>query len=110
MSAVSAFAKAAGSKSFALIGTQTLSIAGGTSIACVINDARDTSELVEFGQDPTTAQDCVVSREVFDAAYPLDSQSYNKKTAVAAGRTMRVSGINRGRDFVTITLAGKEKA
>ena len=65
---------------------------------------------MEYGQDPTSDQSAVVQRDVFDAAYPLALQSYLKKVAVAAGRTMRVSGIDRGRDFVTVHLSGKEKA
>lgn len=110
MSPLQSFIRSAATQAFAVIGAQTLSIAGGAELACVIAEVRDSSELMEYGQDPTSDQSAVVQRDVFDAAYPLASQSYLKKVAVAAGRTMRVSGIDRGRDFVTVHLSGKEKA
>jgi hypothetical protein len=110
MSIVSAFAAAAAAQVFPAFGTETISIGGGTAVACVTAEIQDSSELMEYGQDPGVALTMVCRRATFDAAYPLASQSYLRKTATAAGREMRVAGIDRGRDFVMIRLAGKEKA
>lgn len=110
MSIVSAFAAAAAAQVFPAFGTETISIGGGTAVECVTAETQDSSELMEYGQDPGVALTMVCRRAIFDAAYPLVSQSYLKKIAIAAGREMRVAGIDRGRDFVTIRLSGKEKA
>jgi hypothetical protein len=110
MSIVSAFAAAAAAQVFPAFGTEFLSISGGPSVACVTAETQDSSELIEYGQDPGVALTMVCRRETFDADYPLASQSYMKEIATAAGRKMRVAGIDRGRDFVMIRLAGKEKA
>jgi hypothetical protein len=110
MSLVSAFAAAAATQAFAIMGTQTLSIGGGDPVDIVGAETMDGSELMEYAQDPNTQKTCVCKRSAFDAAYPLDSQSYLKKSATTESRVFRVGSINRGRDFVIIALTGKERA
>lgn len=110
MSLVSDFISAVAPLSQTVIGTETLSINGGTAIAGTFNEARYSRDYETGGFEPETSLDFVVLASVFTAAYPLAVTTYQGKAATARGESWRVGTISKGGSFVTISLGATNKS
>lgn len=93
-----------------IIGTETLSIAGGATIAGTLNEARYSRDYETGGFEPETMLDFVVLTSVFTASYPDAITTYEGKTGVAQGETFRVGSISKGANFITISLRSTNKS
>jgi hypothetical protein len=110
MSILSDFISAVAPIARTVIGSETLSIAGGTAIAGTYNEARHSREYEEGGFERDAMMDFVVETGIFEAAYQSGANAYLGKTAAARGDTWRVSSISKGAFFVTVGLVSTNKS
>lgn len=110
MSILSDFVSAIAPLAREIIGSETLSIAGGTAIAGTFNEDRHSREYEEGGFERDAMMDFVVETATFEAAYTSTASAYLGKTATARGATWRVSSISRGAFFVTVGLVATNKS
>ena len=93
-----------------VIGSETLSIAGGTVIAGTYNEARHSRDYEDGGFERDAMMDFVVETALFSAAYAGAVADYLGKTATGRGDTWRVSSISKGAFFVTVGLVSTNKS
>lgn len=110
MSLLTDFTKEAFSQASSVIGTDTVSIGGGASISCVLNQVNDQRDLVDGGFDMSPTLDAVCSMADFIASYPNLAASYLGKVATAQNRQWRVTGIETRNPLVTIHLTDLAKS
>jgi hypothetical protein len=110
MSILSDFISAVAPIARTVIGSETLSIAGGTAIAGTYNEARHSREYEEGGFERDAMMDFVVETGAFDLAYPANVTSYLGKAAIGRSDTWRVSSISKGAFFVTVGLVATNKS
>lgn len=110
MSLLTDFTSAAFSQASEIIGTETVSISGGTALNCVLNQIQDQRDLVDGGFDMSPTMDAVCDMANFIASYPLIASSYLGKIAVARERNWRVTGIESRNPIVVIHLTDTAKA
>jgi hypothetical protein len=110
MSILSDFISAVAPIARTVIGSETLSIAGGTAIAGTFNEARHSREYEEGGFERDAMMDFVVETATFEATYTAAASAYLGKTATARGATWRVGSVNRGAFFVTVGLVATNKS
>jgi tRNA A37 threonylcarbamoyltransferase TsaD len=110
MSLLTEFVTSALSQASAIIGTETVTIAGGTALNCVLNQIQDQRDLVDGGFDMSPTLDAVCDMADFIAAYPHLASSYLGKIAVARERNWRVTGIETRNPIVVIHLTDTAKA
>jgi hypothetical protein len=110
MSILSDFVSAIAPLAREIIGSETLSIAGGTAIAGTFNEARHSREYEEGGFERDAMMDFVCETATFEAAYASTASAYLGKTATARGATWRVSSISRGAFFFTVGLVATNKS
>jgi hypothetical protein len=110
MSILSDFISAVAPIAQAVIGTETLSIAGGTAIAGTYNEARNSRDYEEGGFERDAMMDFVVETASFSAAYAGAVADYLGKSSTGRGDTWRVSSISKGAFFVTIGLVSTNKS
>ena len=103
MSIVSAHALASATQSFAMIGTETVTI-NGTSISCILAEADEAKTFGEVGFEPTKRLSAICKTS------DLPSGVLLKKLATARSEQWRVEGIRKGGSFTTITLEEIHKA
>jgi len=103
MSIVTAHALASATQSFAMIGSETVTI-NGTAILCVLAEADESKTFTETGFEPVKRLTAVCKTSALPAGTLL------KKLATARTEQWRVEGINRGGSFTTITLEEIHKA
>jgi hypothetical protein len=103
MSIVTDFAIAMHSQAAAMIGAETVTI-GETSLSCVLAEVDNSREFGNAGFEPqkTLAATCRTS------ALPV--ASLLQKSATARGESFRVTGVNQGGTFTTLTLTQITKA
>ena len=75
-----------------------------------INEERTTRDYMEGGQQVEISQTIVGSSAEFTVRYPETSDEYLGKTATLDGKARRISELERGEAFTTITLTGSEEA
>ena len=110
MSILSDFISAVAPIAQAVIGTETLSIAGGTAIAGTYNEARNSRDYEEGGFERDAMLDFVVQTAIFSTAYTAAVTSYLGKAAAGRGDTWRVLSISKGAFFVTVGLVSTNKS
>jgi hypothetical protein len=110
MSILSDFISAVAPIARTVIGSETLSIAGGTAIAGTFNEARHSREYEEGGFERDAMMDFVCETATFEASYQSGANAYLGKTATARGATWRVASVNRGAFFVTVGLVATNKS
>ena len=110
MSLLTDFTSAALSQAAAIIGTETVSIAGGTALNCVLNQTQDQRDLVDGGFDMSPTIDAVCDMADFITSYPLLASNYLGKIAVARERNWRVTSIETRNPIVVIHLTDTAKA
>jgi hypothetical protein len=93
-----------------VIGAETLSIAGGTSISGTYSEARHSRDYEEGGFERDAMLEFVVQTATFSAAYTAAVTSYLGKAAAGRGDTWRVSSISKGAFFVTVGLVSTNKS
>jgi hypothetical protein len=93
-----------------VIGTETLSIGGGSAIAGTFNEARYSRDYESGGFEPEASLDFVVLESVFTAAYPLAVATYHGKAATGRGESWRIGTITKGASFVTVSLVATNKS
>jgi len=109
MSRLTDFAQSQFREARAIIGSETVSIAGGTALSAVLNEADRSRNYEGTGWDQVVSLDAVVSSVDWAADYPEHDGVYFGKTATARGQTFRVGGIRHGQGFVTIRLTSEKK-
>jgi len=110
MSILSDFISAVAPIARTVIGSETLSIAGGTAIAGTFNEARHSREYEEGGFERDAMMDFVCETGTFETSYQSGANAYLGKTATARGATWRVASVNRGTFFVTVGLVATNKS
>jgi len=93
-----------------VIGSETLSIAGGTAIAGTFNEARHSRDYEEGGFERDAMMDFVAETATFEAAYTSTASAYLGKTASGRSATWRVASVSRGAFFVTVGLVATNKS
>lgn len=110
MSLVSDFIAKVAPDSFSALGTELISIGGGTGVAAVLDETRNSREYMGDGFAPQTALSATVRRSVWDAAYLSTAGAYVGKSASVRSVAMRIEAVEIGAHFVTIRLTQKERA
>jgi hypothetical protein len=110
MSILSDFINAVAPIARTVIGSETLSIAGGTAIAGTFNESRHSREYEQGGFERDATMDFVVETGTFNAAYTASVTSYLGKAATGRGESWRVSSISKGAFFVTVGLVSTNKS
>lgn len=110
MSLLSDFVAAAAPVATAIIGGESLSIAGGTAISGIPGEARFSRDYEDGGFEPEAMLDFVVQSSVFAAAYPAAAKTYIGKAATLRGASWRVSSVDVGASFVTVSLISTNKS
>jgi hypothetical protein len=110
MSILSDFITAVAPIAQAVIGTETLSIAGGTAISGTYSEARHSRDYEDGGFERDAMLDFVVQTATFSTAYTAAVTSYLGKAAAGRGDTWRVSSISKGAFFVTVGLVSTNKS
>ena len=110
MSLLTNYANTAFASASSVIGTNQLSIAGGSSISAVKNSVRHNRDFDDGGFAPGSAIDLVVAKSVFAAAYASAANAYVGNTATFENATYRVTDIDVGAHAVTVRLAHQEFA
>ena len=108
MSILSAFANAAFTAASTVIGTVTFTIAGGSSVAAVRNEARHKMDFEDGGFAPDAALELVTNTTTFRAAYTSAANAYIGKLAVVGNVTYRVGMIGAGGSTTLIGLSHTE--
>jgi hypothetical protein len=115
MSILSDFISAVAPIARTVIGSETLSIAGGTAIAGTFNEARHSRDYEDGGFEIESSMDFVVESAILIAAYPNAAISYHGKSAISirniyGSETWRVKTIIPGGFFVTVGLVSTNKS
>ena len=110
MSLLSDFANSAYTTASAVIGTKTIAIAGGTAVACVVNETRHSRDFEEGGMALDWSMEAVIKTSVFKAAYTSAASAYVGLLAVVGGVTYRVASVSAGVSTTSIGLANEEDA
>ena len=93
-----------------VIGTETLAINGGTSVAGIYNEARNSRDYEDGGFERDGMMDFVILTSTFTAAYTAAATTYLGQKAVGRGETWRISSISKGSSFVSISLVSTNKS
>lgn len=93
-----------------VIGAETLSISGGTSISGTFNEARHSRDYEDGGFERDAMMDFVVETGTFETAYTSTTSSYLGKSATGRSESWRVASISKGAFFVTIGLISTNKS
>ena len=104
MSILTDFASAAFQGARSVIGGETISIQGGTSLSAVLNEAASSRDYETGGFDAEETLRATVLTSEFAAAYTSASSAYLGKTCTARGKTYRVREISRGQNTTDIDL------
>jgi len=104
------FANTAFATASAVIGVESLTIAGGSAVSAVKNQVRHTRDFEDGGFAPDSALELVCARAAFSAAYASAGGAYVGKLANYAGATYRVTDVDVGNHAVTLRLAHQEDA
>ena len=115
MSILSDFISAVAPIARTVIGSETLSIAGGTAISGTFNEARHSRDYEDGGFERDAMLDFVVEAATFTAAYTQSIPSYEGKSAASVrnnygSETWRVGTISAGAFFVNIGLVSTNKS
>lgn len=110
MSKLSDFIDAAAPQATAIIGTETLTLSTGATLAGIRNATKRSRDFQDIGIDIDGAFDFVVSASDFHAAFPAGAKAMMGTTATLAGNTYRVRGVEDGAFFVTVSLAQPSKS
>ena len=110
MSLLSNFANVAFARASTVIGTVNVTIAGGTAVAAVRNEARHERDFEDGGFAPDAGLDLVCNSAAFKAAYTSAANAYVGSTAVVKNVTYRIASISAGGSTTTIGLAHAEDA
>lgn len=94
----------------AVIGAESLTIAGGTAISGTFSEARHSRDYEEGGFERDATLDFVVETGIFSAAYSSTATSYLGKVATARGDSWRIASISKGAFFVTVGLVSTNKS
>ena len=103
------FAKAAFTAARSVIGGESISIAGGTAVSCVLNEVSDSRGFETGGYEAEVELEAVADLTEFVDAYAATPPSYRGKTVTARGRTFRLDTIRTGQGFVTLRLISTER-
>ena len=87
-----------------------LVIGSGETWKGTASEERTTRDYMEGGQHVEISQTFVGSSAEFVAIYTDTSENYLGKTATLDGKARRISELERGEAFTTITLTGNEEA
>ena len=87
------------------IGGESLTISGGTSLSCVLNDSVNSRDYEDAGFDRSTTLDAVISDDEFSAAYPAALNTYIGKIATARGESFRIMGTSERPGIVVLQLS-----
>lgn len=87
-----------------MIGAESVTVAGGSAVSAVLNEARYSRDFEEGGFDSDERLTAVIDADTWAAAYASALPSYRGETATARGRTWRVDEISGGLGFVELTL------
>lgn len=113
-SALQNFVQAASDKAFSIIGTESITIDGGSPISGILNEAGQNTNYEEGGFEPSASFEFVIDQLAFSAVYPLAAKSYLKAIVVARGENWRISSIRAGQktagQFVIISLVSPNKS
>ena len=108
MSQLTDFASAQFAKARTIIGGETVAIAGGTAVSCVLNEVSDSRDFETGGYEADVELEAVVDLATFQAAYSSSPPTYRGKTALARSRTFRIDTLRTGQSFVTLRLISAE--
>lgn len=109
MSQITDFVAAQLAKARTIIGGESVSIAGGTAISCVLNEVTDSRGYESGGYEDEIEMEAVADLTEFQAAYSSSPPTYRGKTATARSRTFRIESIRTGQSFVTMRLISAER-
>ncbi|MGA0846891.1 MAG: hypothetical protein ACO3RV_10135 [Luteolibacter sp.] len=109
MSQLTDFAAAQFAKARTIIGGESVAIAGGSAISCVLNEVSDARGFESGGYEDEVEMEAVVDLVTFQASYAASPKTYRGKTATARGRTFRIESIKTGQSFVTLRLISTER-
>jgi len=113
-SPLQAFTQAAFGLAKSIIGTESITIGGGTPISGIESEASFSRNYEAGGFERSGSLEFVIDSLAFIAAYPLALESYEGKRVAARGATWRVGSIKGGGrtagQFVTISLITENKS
>ena len=110
MSILSDFISAVSPIAQAVIGTNTVAIAGGSSVAFTPGEERYARDYESGGFEQETMTEIVILKSIFSPAYPEEISSYEGKVAVISGKNWRIRSLTDGVSFVSIGLASTNKS
>ena len=93
-----------------VIGTDTISIGGGTAIAFTPSEERHSKDYETGGFEQESTTDVMILTSVFIAAYPDEITTYEGKSATIGSRSWRVRRLENGASFVSINLTSTNKS
>lgn len=110
MSLLSDFTSACHAIAKDVIGTEPITIGGGTVINGVLNEASFNRDYEAGGFEQSGSLEFVIDTAAFVAAYPAAARDYEGKAVTARGETWRLASISKGKSFVTIRLEPPNKS
>ena len=110
MSLLTNFANTSFTAAKAVIGTKSLTIAGGSALSCVGGPIESSKDFEDGGFAPDIAMSLVCNSTSFKASYTNVASTYNGSLAVVGGVTYRVERIRAGDSHHTISLSHQQKA
>jgi hypothetical protein len=103
------YARGGFSQARSIIGGESLTISGGPSVSCVLNESADNREYEDAGFDRSTTLDAVIRDDEFKAAYPNALSSYIGKVAETRGVNFRIMGTSTRPGITVLQLSDTRK-
>lgn len=110
MSLLSAFTTAAHGIAASVIGTESITIAGGPSIAGILSESAFNRDYEAGGFEQSATLDFVIDSTAFAAAYPNSPKTYEGNKVTARGDTWRIGSVSVGASFVRLSLISSNKS
>ena len=110
MSILSDFISAVSPIAQAVIGTNTVAIAGGSAIAFTPGEERYARDYETGGFEQESTTDIVILKSIFSPAYPAEISTYEGKVAVIGGKNWRIRSLTDGVSFISIGLVSTNKS
>lgn len=110
MSLLSEFVSVAHGIAKDVIGTESITIGGGTSILGILNEANFNRDYEQGGFEQSASLEFVIDQAAFTSGYPLPAKNYEGKLVIARGENWRIHSIISGASFVKVSLSSSNKS
>ena len=110
MSILSDFISSVAPIAQAVIGTNTVAIAGGSAIVFTLGEERYARDYESGGFEQETMTEIIILKSIFSPSYPEEISTYEGKVAVISGKNWRIRSLTDGVSFVSIGLSSTNKS